>query len=118
LLPVVDNLRRAIEAAGNSESAEGLLEGVQLVAQQLDSVLQQHHCTPMEVTGKLFDPHLHEAIGKFPNDQYGEGTIVEVTQVGYQLHDRVVRPAQVLVSAGSPEAPAGDASQQPAPETP
>lgn len=109
LLPVMDNLQRAIRSAEAAPDGQGLLEGVQLVSQQLDSVLQQHHCTPIDAKGKLFDPHLHEAIAQLPSDEFPRGTVIDVTQAGYLLHDRVVRASQVLVSAGPPVAanPAG-----------
>jgi molecular chaperone GrpE len=101
VLSVVDNLDRAISAAEADENSSGLLEGVKMVAQQLSAVLQQHHCERIDAKGQAFDPHLHEAIAHHPNEDHAEGTVVEQTQVGYVLHDRVIRPSQVLVSAGS-----------------
>jgi molecular chaperone GrpE len=109
LLPVVDNLQRAIAAAEKSQSGQGLLDGVQLVAQQLTDVLQQHHCTEIDAKGKIFDPHQHHAVAHLASDQCPAETVLEVTQAGYMLHDRVVRAAQVLVSSGPPAAAgAGD----------
>jgi len=98
LLPVIDNIERAIEAAGSGETS-GLLEGVQLVAQQLQAVLATHHCTPIEALHQPFDPNLHEAISQQPSDEYPPGTVILVTQTGYQLHDRVVRPPQVIIAS-------------------
>ena len=98
LLPVVDNIDRAIEAAKNSQSAEGLLEGFGLVAQQVKSVLGQHHCTEIDASERPFDPNLHEAILQQPSTEHPPGTVIQVAQVGYQLHDRVIRPSQVIVS--------------------
>jgi len=103
LLSVTDNLDRAIEAAEQNENSSSLLEGVKMVGQQLTGVLEQHHCRPINAKGELFDPHLHEAIAQQPSAEHPAGSVIEVTQVGYQLHDRVVRPSQVLVSAGPPE---------------
>jgi len=103
LLPVVDNLQRALAAAESAKNTSGLLEGVQLVSQQLNTVLEKHHCTAIDAKGKLFDPHLHEAIALYPSEDQPQGTILEVTQVGYQLHDRVARHSQVLVSSGPPQ---------------
>jgi molecular chaperone GrpE len=110
LLPVLDNLQRAILAAEQTPDVQGLLEGVKLVSQQLDNVLQQHHCKRIDAKGKLFDPHLHEAIAQFPSQEVPRGAVIDVTQAGYLLHDRVVRASQVLVSAGPPVAadPASD----------
>ena len=103
LLAVGDNLSRAIEAAEQHENAAGLLEGVKLVAAQLAGVLQRHHCEPIRAEGERFDPHLHEAIAQYPSDEHEPGHVSLVTQVGYQLHDRVIRPAQVIVAAPRPE---------------
>lgn len=103
LLSVVDNLARAIESAERHENATGLLEGVKMVAEQLTGVLQRHHCQPISAAGAPFDPHLHEAIAQHPSDEHEPGHVTLVTQVGYQLHDRVVRPSQVIVAAPRPE---------------
>ena len=104
LLPVVDNIERAIRAAENTNDAEGLIEGFRMVAGQLDSVLTQHNCTLIDALGQPFDPNLHEAISQQPSDEHPAGTVILVTQTGYQLHDRVVRPSQVIVSTEPPEA--------------
>lgn len=103
LLPMVDNIQRAIEAAEQSQQAAGLLEGFKLVAQQLQTILSQHHCTPISALGQPFDPNLHEAVSQLASDQYPQGTVMVETAVGYQLHDRVVRPSQVVVSTGPAE---------------
>jgi molecular chaperone GrpE len=105
LLPVVDNLQRAITAAEMHENASGLLAGVKMVADQLTAILQRHHCEPIAAEGAAFDPHLHEAIAQHPSAEHLPGHVCLVAQVGYQLHDRVVRPAQVIVAAPRPAAP-------------
>lgn len=105
LLPVIDNIGRALQSAEKNPDGAGLLEGVKLVAQQLDGVLARHHCTRIEALGKPFDPHLHQAILQQPSAEHPAATVLTVTQEGYQLHDRVVRPAQVIVSTAPP---AGD----------
>jgi molecular chaperone GrpE len=99
LLPLIDNVQRAIEAAEKAQAPAGLLEGVRMVAQQLDSILTRNHCTRIEALGQAFDPHVHEAISHLPSSEPA-GTVTAVAATGYQLHDRVVRPAQVVVSAG------------------
>jgi molecular chaperone GrpE len=109
LLPVLDNLDRAVEASEQSDSTSGLLTGVKMVSSQLLAVLLQHGCLPIEADGVAFDPNLHEAIGKEPSAETAEGTVTRVTRVGYQLHDRVVRPPQVLISSGPP-AQAGEST--------
>lgn len=112
LLPVVDNLQRAIRAAEQHENAGALLEGVKLVAEQLNAALERHHCVPIAAEGAAFDPHLHQAIAQQPSAEHEPGHVALVAQTGYQLHDRVIRPAQVIVAAAPPEA------SQAEPETP
>jgi molecular chaperone GrpE len=99
LLPVLDDLKRAIEAAEKSPQPGGLVDGVKLVAQGLEAALAKHDCRRIEALGKPFDPAVHEAIGQQPSTEHPSGTVVLVAQDGYVLHDRVVRPAQVMVSA-------------------
>ena len=103
LLPVLDNISRALEAAGDKSDDSGLLEGFRLVRQQLLTVLEQHQCKPQESDGAEFDPEKHEAILQQPSPDHPAGTVLLTTQTGYQLHDRIVRPAQVIVSSGAPE---------------
>lgn len=100
LLPVIDNIDRALEAAEKAGEAENLLAGFRLVRQQLVTILAQHHCELIEAAGEPFDPNFHEAILQQPAADVPPGTVTMVTQTGYKLHDRVVRPAQVIVSSG------------------
>lgn len=102
VLGVLDNLERAIEASRANETQSALREGVQMVAGQLKSVLSQHHCREIEAApGATFDPHRHEALGQEPSD-LPAGSVSRLVRPGYQMHDRVVRAAQVLLSAGKP----------------
>lgn len=103
LLPVIDNLERAIEAADGGEKSGGLAEGVKIVVSQLKTMLQQHQCFEIEALGQAFDPMSHEAIAQFPSAEHEAGLVMEVSQTGYRLHDRIVRPAQVVVSQGPAE---------------
>ena len=105
LLPVLDDLERALEAAEHHEEAK-LEEGVKLVRRQLEQLLEREGLAPVETDGK-FDPHVHEALLTQPSESE-EGSVVEVLQKGYRLGDRVLRPARVVV-AGPKEAPGGDA---------
>ena len=102
LLPVIDNIDRAIEAAEKAGEAENLLEGFRLVRQQLITTLSRHQCEPIAAEGEPFDPHFHEAILQQPSADVPAGHVMMVTQPGYKLHERVVRPAQVIVSGGAP----------------
>jgi molecular chaperone GrpE len=100
LLPVIDNIDRAIEAAEKTGEAENLLAGFRLVRQQLERILTQHQCEPIAADGQPFDPDVHEAILQQPSADVPAGHVMMVTQAGYKLHDRVVRPSQVVVSSG------------------
>ena len=106
LLPVLDDLERAIEAAEEHEEAK-LEEGVKLVHRQLEQLLEREGLAPVETDGK-FDPHVHEALLTQPSESE-EGSVIEVLQKGYRLGDRVLRPARVVV-AGPKEEPGGDAA--------
>jgi molecular chaperone GrpE len=98
LMPVLDNLRRAADASGNSADAGKLAEGVKLVIQQFEGVLAKHHCVKIEAAGTPFDPNVHEALTQQPSAELPPGTVLSVFREGYRLHDRVIRPAQVVVS--------------------
>ena len=98
LLPVLDNMQRAIDSAEQTDDAAGLLEGVKMVAQQFEGALSRHHCVQIEALNEPFDPHRHEAVSQQPSGEHPANTVLLVTQTGFQLHDRVVRPSQVIVS--------------------
>ena len=99
LLPVFDNLQRAIESdAGTEGGANGVLQGVRMVLQQLNGILQQHHIHVIEAAGQDFDPSWHEAVAQVPHAEQAPGSVVDVAQSGYRLHERVIRPAQVIVA--------------------
>jgi len=104
LLPILDDLERALEAAEQHEEAK-LEEGVKLVHRQLAQLLEKEGLAAVETDGK-FDPHVHEALLTQPSESE-EGSVVEVLQKGYRLGDRVLRPARVVV-AGPKEEPRGD----------
>jgi molecular chaperone GrpE len=97
LLPVLDDLERALEAAAEHEEAK-LEEGVRLVHRELVAALAREGLVEVE-TGGQFDPHVHEALLSQPSDE-DEGAVLEVLQKGYRLGDRVLRPARVVVSQG------------------
>src|SRR5918995_4789032 len=97
LLPVLDDLERALEAAEAHEEAK-LEEGVALVARSFADVLRKEGLEEVETEGK-FDPHVHEALLSQPSE-VEEGAVIEVIQKGYRLGDRVLRPARGLVSSG------------------
>jgi molecular chaperone GrpE len=100
LLPVLDNIDRAIESSEKNGESGALVDGVRLVQQQLVAVLQQHQVKEIPALGEAFDPQFHAAILQQPSADVPAGHVSLVAQTGYQLHDRVVRPAQVIVSSG------------------
>ncbi|HKO74259.1 MAG TPA: nucleotide exchange factor GrpE [Gaiellaceae bacterium] len=97
LLPVLDDLERALEAAAEHEEAK-LEEGVRLVHRELLEALAREGLVEVETEGQ-FDPHVHEALLSQSSDQE-DGSVIEVLQKGYRLGDRVLRPARVVVSQG------------------
>ena len=99
LLPVLDDVQRAIQAAEKSPESGGLLEGFRMVEQKLVKALEAHDCKRIPALDHAFDPNLHQAIAQQPIAEKPAGTVVLVAQDGYTLHDRVVRPAQVIVSS-------------------
>jgi molecular chaperone GrpE len=105
LLPVLDDLGRALEAAEAHEEAK-LEEGVRLVHRQLASTLAKEGLAEIETEGS-FDPHVHEALLSQPSGE-DEGSILEVIQKGYRLGDRVLRPARVVVAAADESSDGGD----------
>jgi molecular chaperone GrpE len=100
LLPVLDDLGRALEAAADHEEAK-LEEGVRLVHRSLGALLERQGLAEIATDGK-FDPHVHEALLSQPSE-LPEGDVLQVIQKGYSLGDRVLRPARVVVSSGPPE---------------
>jgi len=95
LLPVLDDLERALQAANEHEEAQ-LEEGVELVYRSLASLLARNGVKEISTDGK-FDPHVHEALLSQPSDAE-QGSVIDVVQKGYTIGDRVVRPARVIVS--------------------
>lgn len=99
ILPVLDNLDRALEAAEKTESGGGLLAGVKMVATQLQGVLSHHGVKEIPALGTEFDPHLHQALMQEPSE-VPANHVSRVMQRGFSLNNRVIRPAQVFVSSG------------------
>lgn len=100
LLPVLDNVHRAIEAADKTDDIDSLRSGFRMVAHQVEKLLGSHGCLTIETDGAPFDPTIHDAILQQPAPGVAAGTIVGTATKGYRLHDRVVRPAQVIVAKG------------------
>lgn len=107
LLPGIDNLQRAIDATEQTGDAQNLVEGVKMVAKQFQDVLKAHQAESIDPTGQPFDPNLHEALSQVPSAEHEPMTVLQVVEQGYRIHDRVIRPAKVIVSSAAAE-PAGD----------
>lgn len=112
LLPVVDNLERAIKAAKGATSSEGLIQGVDLTLKQLQGVLGKFGVQSIPTMGQPFDPSGHQAVATVPSSQVPDQHVVEEFQRGYRLHDRILRPAMVTVSSGAASASNGDEIDQ------
>ena len=116
LVGVADNLRRAIgaipaEALANDEALRNLAAGVELTERQLLSAFERFQLRRIEPLGEKFDSNLHQAMFELPAEGQPPGTVVQVLQPGYVLHDRLIRPAMVGVAKASP-ADAGAAANQ------
>jgi molecular chaperone GrpE len=98
LLQVRDSLERGLETDPETATAESVLEGQKLTLKMLSKVLEDHHLEEIDPLGQPFDPELHEAMTVIPSADHDENTVIEVLQKGYRLHDRLVRPAMVVVS--------------------
>ena len=105
ILPVLDNLERAINAS-KSGSEEQLLEGVEIIHKQFRESLTKQGLVEVEAIAAPFDPHVHEAVGRVETSEHPEGTVVEVFQKGYLYKDRLLRPSMVSVSQPAEETPA------------
>jgi molecular chaperone GrpE len=102
MLPVADNLERAIQAFDAAdESTKPLLEGVELTLKTLIDALGRHHLVAVEPEGEPFDPNLHQAMSMIENPDVEPNTVLNVFQKGYTLNGRLIRPAMVVVSKAS-----------------
>jgi len=104
LLPVVDNLGRALEAERSLETQESqefrhFLHGIELISKQLSDVLESLGIHPISAVGEPFDPHIHEAVVTEPSDQFEPDTVIEEIARGYKIGDRLLRPSMVKVAA-------------------
>ncbi|WP_433946824.1 nucleotide exchange factor GrpE [Paenibacillus sp. SN-8-1] len=99
LLPVIDNLDRALAAVQENAEAESFAKGVDMIFRQLEGILSAEGLSPMNAVGQPFNPEYHQAIMQVESDEYEEGIVVEEVQKGYLLKDKVLRPAMVKVSS-------------------
>ena len=100
LLPVVDNMERAIKAARTNGSDSALIQGVELTLKQLFGILAKFGVQAIETAGQDFDPSAHQAVSYGPSDDVPANKVLDEFQKGYRLHDRILRAAMVSVSSG------------------
>lgn len=100
LLPVVDNLERAIKSSREGGGSDVLIQGVDLTLKQLTGALTRFHVVPVETVGRPFDPAKHQAVTSVASEKVPEQHVVDEFQRGYLLHDRILRAAMVSVSSG------------------
>jgi molecular chaperone GrpE len=103
IIKVWDNIGRALEAVQKTHNVEVLTEGVQLVHQQLLDVLLKFKCEKIETLHQPFDPNFQQSVAQIPDAEFPVNTVINEVQTGFKLYDRVVRPAQVVLSAGEPK---------------
>ena len=98
LLPVVDNLEKAITHSQDEDSIEAIREGIDLTLKGLTDILQKAGVETVEAVGKQFDPNFHEAVSEMADDGVEPGTVIKDLQKGYILNQRLIRPSMVIVS--------------------
>src|SRR5688572_2217925 len=102
LIPIIDNFEMALQAAGNAQQAAGstdaLKQGVNMIATQLKSALNEAGLEEIDATGQPFNPNLHEAVSQQESKDVPEGQVLQQLRKGYKLRDRLIRPATVIVA--------------------
>ena len=123
MLGVADNLRRALDHVTEEqreaadETLKNLLEGVELTERSMHATMERHGVKKLDPEGQKFDPNFHQAMFEVPNAEVPNNTVVQVVQAGYQIGDRVLRPAMVGVSKGGPKQSAEPEPGAPNPES-
>ena len=112
LLPILDNLERAVRSSKEKQRRDGLIQGVELTLKQFMETLAKFGVRPIASVGQAFDPSRHEAVARVESNTVPAGSVVDEFQRGYYLHDRILRPAMVTVSANE-QADQGTASEGP-----
>ncbi len=98
ILPALDNFERALQIEANNEQTKSLLQGMNMVYNQLVQALQNEGVETIKSVGEQFDPHLHQAVMQVEDANFESNTVIEELQKGYKLKDRVIRPAMVKVN--------------------
>ena len=108
LLSVADNLQRALgsvaeEARSHDPALDALMSGVEMTEKELLAILDRYGVKRIAAEGQVFDPHVHEALYEIPDASVPHGTVLQVVQPGYTIHDRTLRPARVGIARGGPK---------------
>lgn len=111
LLPVLDHFQLGLQSATTHAVDKAMLEGLQLIRDQLMSVLTKFGLSSFSVENKPFDPMVSEAVNSMPSDTVPDGVVLNQVRCGYRLKDKLLRPAQVIVSSGPPETAQKNASE-------
>ena len=110
ILPILDNFRLGLKSAEDHEGGKVFAEGFRMILTQMESALKQNGLEEINPGGDVFDPNYHESIAHMPSDSVEDGHVIEVHRIGYRINERLLRPAQVVVSSGVPaEGENGDA---------
>lgn len=117
LLPILDNLDRASSSLSAESDPTMLYKSFEMLSKQLMDTLASQGLTRIETVGQPFDPNFHEATGQVESDEHPENTVAQEIQPGFKLHDRVLRPALVMVSSGGSASSEASDSPETAPET-
>ncbi len=118
LLPVIDNFELALQhadQAGDSPAAKSLIDGLKMTLGQLHGLLREAGVEVVNAEGQRFDPQFHEAVSHLESDTHESGKVIQQLRKGYRLHERLLRPATVVVSKGKPQPPAEPAAPAEAP---
>ncbi|MEX0330256.1 MAG: nucleotide exchange factor GrpE [Puniceicoccaceae bacterium] len=103
LLPILDHFQLGLKSAEEHEGGKAFAEGFRMILKQMEAALKQNGLEEINPEGEAFDPNFHESIAHLPHESIGDGHIIEVHRVGYRLNERLLRPAQVVVSSGATE---------------
>lgn len=103
MLPAMDNLRRAVQAANQGGNVEELIRGIEMVLRQFDEALARQSVNPIAAEGEAFDPNKHDALTQVPSADHAPMTVLQEVERGYMLHDRVLRPSKVIVATAPPQ---------------
>lgn len=112
LLPVLDNFKLGLKSAEDHEGGAAFAEGFRMILTQMQGALKQNGLEEINPGNDLFDPNFHESIAHTPHDSVADGHIIEVHRIGYKINERLLRPAQVIVSSGAPDTEGEDQSTE------